>query len=72
MRTFTQITEHLKTTRPFWNRRMRAIAARFHLGVESESDLVARTESLPVYRGTMSPPTLSHMELDAIIDWRKA
>jgi hypothetical protein len=72
MRTFTQITTHLKTTRPFWNRRVRALAARFHLGVESEADLYSRTESLPVYREITSPPTLSDVELDAIIDWRKA
>jgi hypothetical protein len=72
MRTFTQITEHLKITRPEWGRRMRALAARFHLGVESEDDLYNRTYWTPVYRQTQCPPTLSRAEMDAIIDWRKA
>jgi hypothetical protein len=51
---------------------MRALAARFHLGVESEDDLYNRTFYQPVFREHMAKPTLTRTELGAIIDWREA
>jgi hypothetical protein len=72
MRTFTQITEHLKITRPDWSRRVRALAARFHLGVESEVELWGRTHSEQVYKHALASPTLSEAEVRDILTWRDA
>lgn len=64
---YTEMLRHLDHAWGDMPRRVRVIATRYYLGVDTIDDLQAMTEPQPGYRGRAVPPLLTREEADFIV-----